>query len=79
MAAHSRPEPIDTITTIFLFIFAIIGLYQALQFPGRVGMWPTFVMAALLISVGVHLFNLFRKFRQTGRDELPENSRRSDG
>lgn len=74
MAAYSRNQLIDLITTIFLFVIAIVGLYKSLEFPGRSGMWPTFVMVALLISAGVHLFNLFRKPRQPEQETSPENA-----
>jgi len=79
MANHSRNELIDLITTIFLFVIAIVGLYMSLEFPGRSGMWPTFVLVALLVSAGVHLFNVFRKLRQPGQGVFPDNDHRSEG
>ena len=79
MATHSRNELIDLLTTIFLFVIAIVGLYMSLEFPGRSGMWPTFVLVALLVSAGVHLFNVFRKLRQPGQEVFPDNEHRSEG
>ena len=63
MADRSRASMLDLITTICLFIAALAGLYQSLQCPDRSGMWPTFVMVALVLSVGLHLFNLIRQSR----------------
>lgn len=78
MATHSRNDLIDLITTIFLFVIAIVGLYMSLEFPGRSGMWPTVVLVALLVSAGVHLFNLIRKLRQPGQGVFPDNSHQSE-
>ncbi|MBT8362310.1 MAG: hypothetical protein HKP41_03345 [Desulfobacterales bacterium] len=60
MAAQNSLRLLDLITTTFLFFASIAGLYQALNFPDRSGMWPTFVMASLLLFVGLHLVNLLR-------------------
>ena len=79
MATHSRNDLIDLITTIFLFVIAIVGLYMSLQFPGRSGMWPTFVLVALLVSAGVHLFNIFRKLRQPEKEVFPDTGHQSEG
>ena len=79
MATHSRNDLIDLITTIFLLIIAIVGLYMSLEFPGRSGMWPTFVLAALLVSAGVHLFNIFRKLRQPEKKVFPDTGHQSEG
>ena len=65
MSKQSKSHLLDIIVTAAIFMAGLAGLYQALQFPGRSGMWPTFVMVALLLFVGVHLTNLFRKLMQT--------------
>ena len=79
MATHSRSDLIDLITTIFLFIIAIVGLYMSLEFPGRSGMWPRFVLVALLVSAGVHLFNIFRKLRQPEKEVFPDTGHQNEG
>jgi hypothetical protein len=68
MAKRSRLSVLDLITTICLFIGGLVGLYQSLQFPDRSGMWPTFVMVALVLFVGLHLFNLIRLSRNPDKD-----------
>ena len=73
MATRSPAKLLDIITTIFLFIIGIAGLYKSLEFPDRSGMWPTFVMMALIITVAVHLFNLFRGLRRPHQEDLTEN------
>ena len=65
MSPHQKPKSLDIIVTIFLFLAGIYGLYYSLTFPGRSGMWPTFVMIALLFFVLLHLINLFRRVLQT--------------
>ena len=79
MATDSRNDLIDLITTIFLLIIAIAGLYMSLEFPGRSGMWPTFVLVALLVSAGVHLFNIFRKLRQPKKEVFPDTGHQNEG
>jgi len=75
MAAQSSIRLLDLITTIFLFVASIAGLYQALNFPDRSGMWPTFVMTSLLLFVGLHLVNLLRgMMRQHGNKEVAKES-----
>ena len=65
MSTHEKPKSLDIIVTVFLFIAGMYGLYHSLTFPGRSGMWPTFVMVALLFFVLLHLINLFRRLLQT--------------
>ena len=79
MATHRRTDLIDLLTTILLFVIALVGIYKSLEFQGRSGMWPTFVMVAMLVSVGVHLFNLFRKLRQPEQDTSADNVQQSEG
>jgi len=75
MAAQSSIRLLDLITTIFLFVASIAGLYQALNFPDRSGMWPTFVMASLVLFVGLHLVNLLRGLiRQHQHKEVAKES-----
>jgi hypothetical protein len=58
MAIRNRTQLIDILTTLLLFGIAIAGLYMAQGYPGRAGMWPTYVMGVLLVLVCIHLFNL---------------------
>ena len=58
MAMRNRTQLIDFLTTLLLFGIAVTGLYMAQGLPGRAGMWPTYVIGALLVLVCIHLFNL---------------------
>lgn len=62
MIVSRKKKLMDLITTIFIFTAGIYGFVQALGFDGRAGMWPTIVMVFLILSVGLHLFNLLRQF-----------------
>jgi len=78
MATDDRQKLLDIITTILLFSAGAVGLYLSLGFPGRAGMWPTFVMSALLVFAGLHLFNLFRGMKQPDQQELGETIHQSE-
>jgi hypothetical protein len=69
MVSRSRASLLDLITTTCLLFAGLWGLYQSLQFPDRSGMWPTFVMVALILFVGIHLFNLIRQLRRPAQDD----------
>ena len=72
MGSETKPQPLDIIVTIIIFAAALAGLYQSMTFPGRAGMWPTFVMVSLLLFVGLHLINLFRKLLQADREPMSD-------
>ena len=69
MNAQEKPQMIDIIVTIVLFLVALAGLLQTLNFPGRAGMWPTFVIVALILFVGLHLLNLLKAVRKARVNE----------
>lgn len=60
MKPQKKPQLIDLIVAVVLLLGALAGLLQVLGFSQRARMWPLFVIASLLIFVGIHLFNLLR-------------------
>ena len=75
MAQYNGVRKLDLIVTTCLLLAAIWGLIQAQGFPGRAGTWPTYVLAALVMGVALHLFNLIRMgFRQAEEDKKDNSS-----
>lgn len=64
MNAQKKSQLIDFIVAIILCLGALACLLQSLKFPGRAGMWPTFVMVALLLFVSLHILILLRGILQ---------------
>lgn len=65
MKPQKKPQLIDFIVAVVLLLGALASFVQILGFPERARMWPFFVVAALLIFVGIHFFNLLRGLFQT--------------
>lgn len=70
-----KPQLTEFIVAIVLLLGALVGFLQSLKFPGRAGMWPTFVMVALLLFTGLHFLNLLRVLFQSksGKSLQPDS------
>jgi hypothetical protein len=64
MKTQKKPQLVDFVVAIVLLLGALASFLHILGFPDRARMWPLFVVAALLIFVGIHLFNLLRGLLQ---------------
>ena len=69
MNKQRKQQVVDLIVAVLLVLAALAGLLQILDFPERARMWPMFVIVALLIFVGLHLFNVLRTIFQASVNE----------
>ncbi|MEJ2134876.1 MAG: hypothetical protein P8X86_06470 [Desulfofustis sp.] len=72
MNTPKKLQLIDLIVAVVLLLGALAALLQILELPERARMWPTLVIVALILFVGLHLINLLRglfKARSTGSQQ----------
>lgn len=54
---------VDLVISLALLALGVAGVTMSLGFPGRAGLWPTFVTGLLCFVVAIHLFQLWREPR----------------
>jgi len=74
VAIKNQTQLIDILTTLLLFAGAIVAIYVAQGYPGRAGMWPTYVMGTLLVLVCIHLFNLAKDLIRPSQENTDTES-----
>ncbi len=79
MNRQKKQQVVDLIVAVVLLLGALAGLFQILDFPERARMWPMFVIVALLIFVGLHLFNVLRGLFQARVKEAQQQNSRIGG